>query len=869
MNLSIKILFAIFFLTKNCISQTIYESYDGFTVPTTPVLPVQEVHPSIWFKSSQIPEIKNKKNIDTYANNIWSYVNTLIFSYLTKTPSQQGTSTRPMMAKIMAFAWLINGDTTARRKAIECLMIAYNNVPRTAISSSFSGEYDEIYRATWLQNYCAAYDWVQPQLTQMQNDTIRKKLIEEVLLLRNNMISGVKYANRPHNHRSKPAWAIITGALTFTSDTRASDWLQFGLTQANTVTKYQFSSDGIYREGSHYNMYNMVNCIPYLWHYKNVSGIDHFQFYKPAFELPIRIRDGKGWLPNIEDSYVKPFPTHMVAAQFKQTITTLHPTEPLAKILQWNWFTTNFISHDYTGATNDVVWDIDEYITYDPSIQQISPQIPPTQKTKSGVVVFRDNLNYSTQPSKYLLFHAVAECDNHQHPDLLSYVLEYNNTILATDPGYGKDGYDDTKRYWYVAPYAHNCVTVDSIGPLDLSINVPPKDLHFINSTFYDFSEKEARITIPNGKIIRGIAFPNKKYWVVYDIGFANIPSTYRLYIHSRGSMTRNGNQVTWLTSNDSYGTSQKLHTFILSSSPNTIINKTGWTSLFKDEPQQNYVEVTQTSSNAMFLHLLYPDNSTSQYPDVVNIGYSDVLAFQLTSINDKDIFAVQATNQLRNISTFSTDGIFTWVNTSNNSLKKFSVNEGKIFYWNGVEIVSFDHNSSFAIDETNSKNIIMVLDTLKQQTTIQYKPIVNADSISAVLFNHISIPYGIVNGKIVVTISGQGTLQFLSGVSDTFDEGVSELPKNFNIVGNYPNPFNNSTRIRFQINNYQPFQLRVFDSLGKLVRNLLSMQNSIGTFDYEWNGKDDNGVNVTSGIYYFELSNGVNIVRKKGILLK
>ena len=164
-------------------AQTIYDSYSGFTVPSDPVLPAAEVHPSLWFNSSQITELKNKKNINTYLTNSWNGIQADIKKYNSKTASSQSINERPRMAKILAFAWIMSGDTTARRKSIEALLTAYDNVPRTETANDFDNDYDEIYRATWLQNYCEAYDWVFSELTPGQNSLIRKKITDEVILL--------------------------------------------------------------------------------------------------------------------------------------------------------------------------------------------------------------------------------------------------------------------------------------------------------------------------------------------------------------------------------------------------------------------------------------------------------------------------------------------------------------------------------------------------------------------------------------------------------------------------------------------------------------------------------------------------------------
>lgn len=852
------------------IQQSIYAQYDtytGFVVPTTAILPASEKHPSLWFTADKVADLYAKRNASTYTQSVWTRYTSDLSNYKKVEAASADENDRPRMAKLEAFTWIMTGDTAARRKAIECLLIAYDNVPRTATTADFGDAYDEIYRATWLQNYCEAYDWIYDQLTVAQDTAIRSKIIAEVLLLRNNMVAGVKYAPRPHNHRSKPAWAIVTAALTFSSDSRAADWLTFGLTQANTVTKYMYSDDGIYREGSHYNVYNMVNMIPYLWHYKNVSGVDHFPYFQKAFEMLIRIRDAKGWIPNIEDGYVHPIPTQLVAASYKNTSTPLHPTAPLSEILQWNWANTSFFTKDYTGATTDVVWSIDEFITYDPAIASTIPQISATQRTKSGMVVFRDSDVFTAAPSRYLLFHGVAECDNHQHPDLLSYVLEYNNTILATDAGYGADGSSDAKRAWYISNKAHNVVTVDTVGPQDPSTNVPPKDMQFLNSPFYDLAEKQAKTTATNGLIRRGIAFPNKKYWVVYDLGTATSKPVYRLNIHSRGTMSRTDNKITWLTATDTYGTPQKLHAFVLTSATKTITNKTGWTSLWKDSVAQSYVEIAQTDSNAAFLHLLYPDASSSSFPSVTDLSSNGLLAFQLTS-SDVDQFSLQKANNTFMVGKLTTNAVFSWVSTTGSLLNKYAVTRATSIKWNGVELLQSDFQVTAAVDLTNRDDNILFVDTLSQSTTLRFAPSKGADSITQVLYNGSSVSFGKSNGLISVTISGTGKLEFLSGMNDIHGSQNS-VKKNFGIKGNYPNPFNPSTTIYCTVNTEKHVQLKVYDLYGRVVKNLYDGAGAAGQMNVHWDGTDNNGGSVASGIYFFELTDGITYDRLKGLLLK
>ena len=454
----------------------------GFTVPTTPVLPDSEVHPSLYFHVEDIPQIQARKSNSNY-NHLWKEIEEDAFHYKYMNASNQDESDRPKMAKTLAFWWLVQNDTLARNKSIEALMLAYDGVPQTG-----KKPYDEIYRATWLQNYCAAYDWIYTELTPEQDSTIRDKIAEETQFLRDNLTDGMRLAPRPHNHRSKPAWAICSVALTLSSNPDAEDWLEYGLVQANTVTEAQFTPGGIYKEGGHYLVYSAVNFIPFLWHYLNVSGVDLFPYYKPAFTWPVAVRTGQGWIPNFEDTNVKPMPTHFVASAYQNTATEFHSTASLSNILQWNFLSANVFTKNYTGATNDVTWEIDEFILYDDAIEPLAPDCNPTIKLDGGQVAFRNRWQGGSG-HRYLVFHAPAPGNNHDHPDQLSFVIEADDGYVIADAGYGSDGFsDDRRESWYTTTKAHNIVTANFYPPNFIPFERTPPTPYFITSDFFDFA---------------------------------------------------------------------------------------------------------------------------------------------------------------------------------------------------------------------------------------------------------------------------------------------------------------------------------------------------------------------------------------------
>jgi subtilisin family serine protease len=98
--------------------------------------------------------------------------------------------------------------------------------------------------------------------------------------------------------------------------------------------------------------------------------------------------------------------------------------------------------------------------------------------------------------------------------------------------------------------------------------------------------------------------------------------------------------------------------------------------------------------------------------------------------------------------------------------------------------------------------------------------------------------------------------------------EGVTAAPR-FALLGNAPNPFNPSTTIRFEIGTPGPVTLRIYSAAGRLVRTLVREPLSSGRYRTIWNGQDDRGATVGSGVYVYQISSQGRTIARKMTLLK
>lgn len=96
-----------------------------------------------------------------------------------------------------------------------------------------------------------------------------------------------------------------------------------------------------------------------------------------------------------------------------------------------------------------------------------------------------------------------------------------------------------------------------------------------------------------------------------------------------------------------------------------------------------------------------------------------------------------------------------------------------------------------------------------------------------------------------------------------------STLPDEFNLAQNYPNPFNPDTEIRFFLSKSSFVNLEIFNMRGQKIKTLISKSFSAGAFSANWDGTDDFGESVRSGVYMYRIQAEQFKDSKRMILMK
>lgn len=93
--------------------------------------------------------------------------------------------------------------------------------------------------------------------------------------------------------------------------------------------------------------------------------------------------------------------------------------------------------------------------------------------------------------------------------------------------------------------------------------------------------------------------------------------------------------------------------------------------------------------------------------------------------------------------------------------------------------------------------------------------------------------------------------------------------PNHFELMPNYPNPFNPTTTINYYVPSAGSVELKIYNQLGQEIRTLVNAQQTIGAHQVTWDGRDGNGNSVTSGLYFYLLKAGSVVETRKMILLR
>ena len=109
------------------------------------------------------------------------------------------------------------------------------------------------------------------------------------------------------------------------------------------------------------------------------------------------------------------------------------------------------------------------------------------------------------------------------------------------------------------------------------------------------------------------------------------------------------------------------------------------------------------------------------------------------------------------------------------------------------------------------------------------------------------------------------------SGTSQLSIGGISNkgLPVRFTVYPNFPNPFNPTTQIRYNLPKENTVTITIFDLAGRNIRTLMNVEQTAGYHTIGWDASNDLGEGVAAGMYIYTIQAGEYRATKKMVLLK
>lgn len=192
---------------------------------------------------------------------------------------------------------------------------------------------------------------------------------------------------------------------------------------------------------------------------------------------------------------------------------------------------------------------------------------------------------------------------------------------------------------------------------------------------------------------------------------------------------------------------------------------------------------------------------------------------------------------------------------------------------------VSFDgavQLGSFAVQETNSwlpPFVVTSDDFLSLDMNLAAAPRQTDGSLPNIDFLHLAPGSDLIDAGVDLGMPFNGEAPDLGAFESNHPNGVNVTemlaPTLFRLEQNYPNPFNSTTVIGYQLSDFSDVQLIIFNTTGQLVRTLVARNQTPGAYTMVWDGRDNSGQPISSGVYLCRLQVGNQAQTRKLMLVK
>ncbi|KAA3635760.1 MAG: T9SS C-terminal target domain-containing protein [Calditrichaeota bacterium] len=179
--------------------------------------------------------------------------------------------------------------------------------------------------------------------------------------------------------------------------------------------------------------------------------------------------------------------------------------------------------------------------------------------------------------------------------------------------------------------------------------------------------------------------------------------------------------------------------------------------------------------------------------------------------------------------------------------------NNGLVKHWQSNSLGYIDmhyiysEKDQFAI--TRNNETVLLLNYLNGEVL---------DSVDLAPFDHISFYESLGTPKIlnIIAKSYDSIRTYSLDIATSVEESTvkPDIPSTFTLFQNHPNPFNGETRLEFANEQIQHLTLKIYNILGQEIKSIADRQFSTGQFVFYWDGKNEEGLPQSTGVYFARL---------------
>ena len=111
--------------------------------------------------------------------------------------------------------------------------------------------------------------------------------------------------------------------------------------------------------------------------------------------------------------------------------------------------------------------------------------------------------------------------------------------------------------------------------------------------------------------------------------------------------------------------------------------------------------------------------------------------------------------------------------------------------------------------------------------------------------------------------------VEIVADIRSSSGDTEKTLPEEFGLQQNYPNPFNPTTRFTFSVAAQADVSLMIYDVLGRKIRTLVDDEKAPGVYNVVWDGRNEGGSFVATGLYFARFRGGEYSEMRKLVLKK